>query len=67
MASVEWVSKRQIPFKFLEIVQTAFVLLLLGFMAFVTLKDVGDRVPKGDASSEGGAPAPEFLPLEKSI
>ena len=66
MASVEWVSKRQIPFKFLEIVQTAFVLLLLGFMAFVTLKDVGDRVPKGDAVGESDGPAPEFLPLDKS-
>lgn len=66
MASVEWVSRRPIPFKFLEIVQTAFVLLLLGFMAFVTLKDVGDRVPSGDASGEGTAPAPKFLPLEKS-
>ena len=65
MASVEWVSKRQIPFKFLEIVQTAFVLLLLGFMAFVTLKDVGDRLPKGDSAGESGAPAPKFLPLVK--
>lgn len=65
MATVEWVSKRAIPFKFLEIVQTAFVLLLLGFMAFVTLKDVGDRIPKGDAGAESDAPAPKFLPLEK--
>jgi len=66
MATVEWVSRRPIPFKLMEIVQTAFVLLLLGFMAFVTLKDVGDRVPKGDANSEGDAPPPQFLPLEKS-
>lgn len=62
MATVEWVSRRPIPFKFLEIVQTAFVLLLLGFMAFVTLKDVGDRVPNGEAQKE---PAEQFLPLEK--
>jgi regulator of sigma E protease len=65
MSTVEWVSRRPIPFKFLEIVQTAFVLMLLGFMAFVTLKDVGDRIPNGDASAESGAPAPKFLPLEK--
>lgn len=65
MATVEWISKRPIPFKFLEIVQTAFVLLLLGFMAFVTLKDVGDRLPKGDAGHEPGTPAPKFLPLAK--
>lgn len=62
MATVEWVSRRPIPFKFLEIVQTAFVLLLLGFMAFVTLKDVGDRVPNGEANKE---PTEQFLPLEK--
>ena len=62
MATVEWVSRRPIPFKLLEIVQTAFVLLLLGFMAFVTLKDVGDRVPDGEAKKE---PAEQFLPLDK--
>ncbi len=62
MATVEWVRKRPIPFKVLEVVQTAFVLMLLGFMAFVTLKDVGDRIPKG----EGGASQtqPKFLPLK---
>ena len=61
MSTVEWVSRRPIPFKFLEIVQTAFVLLLLGFMAFVTLKDVGDRIPNGDPIAETA----KFLPLEK--
>lgn len=63
MATYEWISRRPIPFKFLEIVQTAFVLLLLGFMAFVTLKDVGDRVPDGEGEK---APSEQFLPLEKS-
>jgi len=63
MASVEWVSRRPIPFKVLEIVQTAFVLMLLGFMAFVTLKDVGDRVPDGQGQK---APTEQFLPLEKT-
>ena len=60
---VRGVSRRPIPFKVLEIVQTAFVLFLLGFMAFVTLKDVGDRIPNGDG---GGEPRqiPEFLPPE---
>lgn len=63
MATYEWISRRPIPFKFLEIVQTAFVLLLLGFMAFVTLKDVGDRVPNGEVDK---TPSEQFLPLEKS-
>jgi regulator of sigma E protease len=63
MATVEWVSRRPIPFKVLEVVQTAFVLFLLGFMAFVTLKDVGDRVPNGDPGEPQASP--KFLPLEK--
>jgi len=62
MASVEWVRKRPIPFKLLEIVQTAFVLMLLGFMAFVTLKDVGDRIPSGEQAEPGETP--KFLPLK---
>lgn len=64
MASYEWLTRRAIPVRFLEVVQTAFVLLLLGFMAFVTLKDVGDRIPKGD-NGEERKPNPAFLPLEK--
>lgn len=64
MASYEWITRRAIPVRFLEVVQTAFVLLLLGFMGFVTLKDVGDRLPKGNGTP--GRPLPEFLPLEKS-
>jgi len=64
MAIYEWLTRRAIPVRFLEVVQTAFVLLLLGFMAFVTLKDVGDRIPEGD-NGEESKPLPEFLPLEK--
>ncbi len=63
MALYEWITRRAIPIRILEVVQTAFVLLLFGFMAFVTLKDVGDRIPKGD---DGPAyQMPEFLPLGK--
>lgn len=64
MAGYEWLTRRAIPIRFLEVVQTGFVLLLLGFMAFVTLKDVGDRLPRGDAE-EHSKPLPEFLPLAK--
>lgn len=63
MALVEWIGKRPIPFKVLEVVQTAFVLFLLGFMAFVTLKDVGDRVPDGETGEPQATP--KFLPVEK--
>ena len=44
MASFEWIRRKPMEFKVLKIIQTAFVILLLGFMAFVTMKDVGDRV-----------------------
>ncbi|MEM9280712.1 MAG: RIP metalloprotease RseP [Verrucomicrobiota bacterium] len=63
MATVEWVGRRPIPFKVLEVVQTAFVLFLLGFMAFVTLKDVGDRIPDGEAPER--KPMAEFLPVNQ--
>ncbi|MEM6917064.1 MAG: RIP metalloprotease RseP, partial [Verrucomicrobiota bacterium] len=65
MATVEWVRKRPIPFKVLEVVQTAFVLFLLGFMAFVTLKDVGDRVPTGEGAAQERKD-PQFLPLKQA-
>ncbi|MEO0413596.1 MAG: RIP metalloprotease RseP [Verrucomicrobiota bacterium] len=45
MAIAEWIRRKPVPIRFLEIVQTGFVLLLLSFMAFVTLKDIGDRIP----------------------
>jgi len=44
MASFEWIRRKPMKFRVLEMVQTAFVILLLGFMVFVTMKDVGDRV-----------------------
>jgi len=64
MAIIEAIRKRPLPSRYLEVVQMAFVFLLLGFMAFVTLKDVGDRIPKGDGG--GGSTAPKFLPLKES-
>lgn len=42
MAIVEWIRRRPINLRVLEVVQTACVLLLLSFMAFVTMKDAGD-------------------------
>jgi regulator of sigma E protease len=42
MALYEWVRRRPIHIRLLEVVQTACVLLLLSFMVFVSLKDIGD-------------------------
>lgn len=48
MSITEWIRRKPTPVRVLEVVQTAFVLLLFGFMIFITLKDVGDRLPSGE-------------------
>ncbi len=45
MATTEWIRRKPTPVKLLEILQTTFVMLLFGFMIFISLKDVGDRLP----------------------
>ena len=45
MAIAEWIRRKPPSVRFLEVVQTAFVLLLFGFMIYVTFKDIGDRLP----------------------
>lgn len=44
MAIMEWVRGKPLPQRLLELVQTAFALLLMGFMLFITTKDIGDEV-----------------------
>lgn len=61
MSTIEWIRRRPINLKVLEVVQTAFVVLLLGFMVFVSFKDVGDRVPDGEEAKEAAA-MPVFHP-----
>ncbi|MEM7699608.1 MAG: site-2 protease family protein, partial [Verrucomicrobiota bacterium] len=63
MATAEGIRRKALPVKFLEIIQTAFVLLLFSFIIFVTFKDIGDRVPKGEAATEVQR---AFLPLQNS-
>ncbi len=48
MATAEWIRRKPLPVRLLEIVQTAFVMLLFGFMIFITFKDVGDRLPDSE-------------------
>ncbi len=65
MSTLEAIRRKPLNFKALEIIQTAFVLLLLGFMVFVSFKDVGDRVPDGgDAAEAEAAATPQFLPAK---
>ncbi|MFP6873719.1 MAG: RIP metalloprotease RseP [Verrucomicrobiales bacterium] len=48
MATYEWIRKKPINLRFLEIFQTACALLLIGFMVYVTFYDVGDIVRGGE-------------------
>ena len=62
MATMEAIRRRPPNLRVLEVVQTAFVILLLGFMVFVSFKDVGDRVPDGDDEAAEAMVAPRFDP-----
>lgn len=44
MAALEWLRGRPLPAKFLEVIQTGFALLLMGFMLYITTKDIGDEI-----------------------
>ncbi|MCF6313654.1 MAG: RIP metalloprotease RseP [Verrucomicrobiales bacterium] len=68
MAFFEWVSRKPMKFRVLEMVQTAFVILLLGFMVFVSIKDVknvSDQATRKEgvelrfAPKDGAAPVGE--------
>ena len=45
MASYEWIRGKPLPQRFLEVVQGGFALVLIGFMLFITTKDIGDDIP----------------------
>lgn len=44
MASLEWLRGRPLPGRFLETLQGGFALLLMGFMLYITTKDIGDEI-----------------------
>ena len=44
MASLEWIRGKSLPPRFLESLQAGFALLLMGFMLYITTKDIGDEV-----------------------
>ncbi len=51
MAILESIRRRPINMRLLEIIQTACVVMLLGFMVFVSLKDLGDVMGIGKKSA----------------
>ncbi|MFT5469148.1 MAG: regulator of sigma E protease [Verrucomicrobiales bacterium] len=61
MASLEGIFQRPLPIKSLKIIQTGTAVLLLGFMAVLALKDIGDIA----AETQFGAVI-EFLPPNPS-
>ena len=52
MAISEWIRGKPLPTKFLEIVQSACALVIIGFMLYVTTKDIGDEVPHNKVSEK---------------
>ena len=52
MAILEAIRGKALPGKFLEVIQTAFALILMGFMLFVTTKDIGDFGGGGSGEKE---------------
>ncbi len=52
MALIEAIRRRPLNFRALEVIQTACVLLLFGFMIFVSLKDTGDLFGAGQKSTQ---------------
>ncbi|TLD72364.1 RIP metalloprotease RseP [Phragmitibacter flavus] len=63
MAILEWIRRKPINIRLLEVLQTACVLLLLGFMVFVSFKDTGDIMGVGRKKEAAeSAVEPKFLP-----
>ncbi len=54
MSLYEWIRGKALPQKFLEFTQTAFALLIMGFMLFITTKDIGDEIPTSKPPQDPG-------------
>ncbi len=58
----EMLRGKPVQSKFLEWLQTAFVLALLALFIFITFKDVGDNINTEAADPASRLPAPRFIP-----
>jgi membrane-associated protease RseP (regulator of RpoE activity) len=52
LAIMEQIARRPVKARILEAVQTAFALLLMGLMIYVSTKDIGDDVGRGSSKVE---------------
>jgi regulator of sigma E protease len=64
MALLEAIRRRPLNIRLLEVVQSACVLLLLGFMAFLMLKDTGDWTGLGAKVSKDAQKPEEVIDLK---
>ena len=62
MALLEWVRRKPLPVRLLEVVQVSCVLLLFSFIIFVTMKDSGDWVGESGGGTGGEV---RFLPASE--
>jgi len=63
MATLEWIRRKPLNIRILEVLQTACVILLLGFMVFVSFKDTGDIFGVGRKKApDASAVEPKYLP-----
>ncbi len=52
LAVMEQIARRPVKARILEVVQTAFALLLMGLMIYVSTKDIGDDMGRGSSKNE---------------
>jgi regulator of sigma E protease len=64
MAMYEWVRRKSINIRILEVVQTACVILLFSFMIFISFKDTGDVLGVGKGAEPEREPS-KFVAPEK--
>ena len=58
LSLLEWIRRRAVSPRFLEVIQTGFAVLILGFMLYITIIDVRSRK---DASPREAKPPPEVV------
>lgn len=62
MAVLEWIRRKPLNLRVLEVLQTICVMLLLFFMVFVSFKDVGDLMGVGKKKEAASQVQPKYLP-----
>jgi regulator of sigma E protease len=64
LSLIEWIRRKPVNVRLVEIVQTACAVLLIGFMLFVTFFDLGDIFGKNTPPRAAQPPADEIRPAK---